>query len=326
MENWDRLMRRLAAKGWVGTPADARACDVSESTWHRNTRVGAWGRPYTSVRVAPWAPRGPRTDLRAALAAARGHGAASGQTAMWVAGVGGAPRRLEVMLPHGVSTCLRNGSRLRVRRARWLSGDDMVVEDGIARLAWPAVAVSLAGRRLAELRGLLIDAVQAGRLDLDDALTRLATTGPVAGRGGLERTLCELGGRRPESWFHDIVLADLEARGYPVGREPLAVSTPDGRGVVVDIPLQAFHVGVEPEGDRYHQDRGARRNDRRRSAQTAGTDWRLVPVDWRDWHQRRPWVLATLDAAILHQLRAGVGSRRDLPPHLRDAGDEKLTR
>lgn len=324
MENWNRLMRAVADAGGIGTPALARTYGVSEATWHRRNGAEGWGRPYRSVRVAPWAPPGRLTDLRAALAACNGHGVAAATTAMWLGGVGAEPQVLHVVIPHGASVSVRSGPRLRVNRARWLTDDDIVQSQGVARLDWPATVVSLAGFPRTGLRGLLIDIMQAGRVTADDCLARLATVGPVRGRGVLEEVLGELGGRRPESWFHDLVLTDLEQRGYPVGHEPLKIATPDGRGLLLDIPLEPFRVAVEPEGDRYHRGASPRRNDRRRRGQAAGTDWRLVPVDWKDWHQRRPWVLATIDAAILERWRSGIGTRRDLPPHLRkvdrDAG------
>ena len=47
-------------------------------------------------------------------------------------------------------------------------------------------------------------------------------------------------------------------------------------------------------------------------------DWVVVPVDWRDWHQRPDWVRETIDAAVLRQQAAGHGRPADLPPHLRD--------
>lgn len=164
---------------------------------------------------------------------------------------------------------------------------------------------------------MCIDAMQAGKATPDMGLERLATVGPIAGRGELERILLDLGGRRPESWFHDIVLTELLDRGYPAGTEPRHLQTPDGRGIVVDIPLEPFLVGVEPEGDTFHRGAQPRRNDRRRMAQAAGTAWVILPVDWRDWHQRRQWVMATIDAAIGRQVAAGHGSVDDLPVHLR---------
>lgn len=317
MKNWDVLIRRIAEAGGVGTPDDARACGVSEATWHRRSRDEAWDRPYPRVRLAPWAPKGPMTDLRAALAACRGRAVAAGTTAMWLSGVGPPPRAFDLVVPHEVAVPRLATTRVRIRRARWIGEDDVVLLDGIVRLAWPATIVSLAGMPPDRLRGLVIDSIQSGRVTADKGLERLATVGPIAGRGALEQILLDLGGRRPESWFHDIVLTELLDRGYPAAKEPLRIETPDGRGIVVDIPLVPYLVGVEPEGDTYHRGARPRRNDRRRTAQSAGTPWVIVPVDWRDWHQRREWVLATVDAAVQQQLSAGHGTSRDLPAHLR---------
>lgn len=55
-------------------------------------------------------------------------------------------------------------------------------------------------------------------------------------------------------------------------------------------------MALEPEGDRWHHIRGQRRNDRRRAGQDAATDGVDVPIDWSDWHDRRPWVYETIDA------------------------------
>lgn len=310
-------MERLAARGWVGTPADARACDVSEATWHRRTNQRGWARPYASVRVAPWAPPGPMTGLRALLAACRGRGVAAGLTALWLHGAHDAPEVIEVVVPHGSRIPKHDRGAVTVRRVAWLEDDDVDEVDGVAVLAWAAVPLSLAWRRPGQVRALLIDAVQAGGLDLDEVAARLDRVGPMARRGRLGEVLGELGARQPESWFHDVVLTEMQRRGYPVLAAPLAVDTPDGRGLRIDIPLPTFRVGVEPEGDRYHRGRGQRRNDRRRQGQAAGTDWRLVPVDWRDWHQRRSWVFSTIDAALLAQVGHGVGTVAELPEHLR---------
>jgi hypothetical protein len=55
----------------------------------------------------------------------------------------------------------------------------------------------------------------------------------------------------------------------------------------------------------------------------AGTPWVVVPVDWRDWHERREWLLQTVDAALLRQFHAGHGAISDLPPHLVDRVDPR---
>lgn len=315
--NWNRLIAYLAERGGVGTPADARANGVPEATWHRRTRHEQWARPCLGVRVAPWAPTGRVTDLRAAIAACRGLGVAAGRTALWLDDLADEPHVLEVVVPDGVRIPGSLPPRTRVRGARWLTPGDAQVVDHLPRLRPEALVVSLARVGRSALQAAVIDLVQAGRTTPDRVLERLATVGPIRGRGDLEAVLLDLGGKRPESWFHDIVLTELEHRGYPAERHPAAIDTPDGRGVSTDISIAAFQVGMDLQGDRYHRSRRARRNDRRRIAQVAGTTWVFTPVDWRDWHLRREWVFETLDAAILRQFRAGIGTAADLPPHLR---------
>lgn len=316
METWNALVRRIADNGGVGTPTDARACGVSEATWHRRTRAEGWGRPCTGVRVAPWATASRLTDLRVGLAACGGRAAAAGRTALWCHGVGDAPSVVDLVLP-GASSYPRLPTRVRARRASWLVDTDVQTRDGLAVLTPEAALVTCTGMTERELRAVTIDAIQAGLTTATLVAERLATVGPVAGRSRLGDVLVSLGASQPESIFHASVLDDLLARGYPAATSPLEVPTPDGRGVLLDIPLPDFEVAVEPEGDRFHASRQARRDDRRRAAQLAGTSWVVVPVDWRDWHDRPAWVRASLDAALQRQLAAGRGSRAALPPHLR---------
>lgn len=194
----------------------------------------------------------------------------------------------------------------------------MVQRNGIARLRPEGLLVSLAGLPRPTVMGAFIDLVQAGRTTPDRVLARLVGVGPIRDRAQLVAIARELGARQPESWFHELVLTSLRERGYPVRPAPRRVATPDGRGILGDIPMPAFRVIVDPQGDTYHRDPHVRRADRRRVAQLAGTDHVLVPIDWRDWHQRQSWVLATIDAAVLRQLQAGHGTVDDLPPHLRE--------
>lgn len=317
METWNALVRRVAANGGVGTPADARACGVSEATWHRRTRAEQWGRPYRSVRVAPWAVPGRLTDLRSVLAACGSGAVAAGWTAPWLEGMREEPSTFDLLVPHGVTRPRLRAHDVRIRMSRWLRPGDVTRVLGLACLRPEPLVVSMAPRGHRAIRSAVIDLVQAGRTTADRVLQRVAAVGPVEGRGDLEAVLTDLGARRPESWFHDIVLTELLDRGYPAAPEPAHVETPDGRGLRLDIPLPDFRVAVEPEGDRFHRGRSRRWTDRRRIGQTAGTDWVIVPVDWRDWYDRRDWVLATVDGAILRQRRAGFGAHRKLPPHLR---------
>lgn len=318
MSSWSRFIRRVAAHGGVATPGDARAVDLPVATYHRRTRAEGWNAPFPGVRVAPWAPQGPRTLVGAALAACHDTAAAAGMTALWLEGLAQAPPPVHLVIPHGARVPPVRDSSIRIVRCRWLRADDVVVRDGIARLRPEVLPVSLAGHPRPVVMGAFIDLVQAGRTTPDRVLSRLVDVGPIRGRAELIAMAHELGGKRPESWFHDLVLNSLRDRGYPVHPAPRRVETPDGRGMLGDIPMPAFRVILDPQGDTYHRSISVRRADRRRVAQIAGTDHVLVPIDWRDWHLRQAWVLDTIDAAVLRQLRAGYGAVDDLPPHLRD--------
>lgn len=316
MNAWNDLVELVARNSGVGTPALARQAGVSESTWHRRTRAEGWKMPYRGVRVAPWAPGGPRTRVTAFLGACGPGAAASGRTAAWLQELGPPPTRFDAVVPY--RRAHPRVPRHRVRRTRWLEPEDVVEVGGVPCLTVEATVLSRSLDPDMAVRGYVIDALHQGRTTLDQLTSRFAAAGPIAGRGNLAALLAELSDRSPESVFHDLVLTAMLDRGYPAARAPERVATPDGRGVMVDIALMPFKVAVEPAGDRYHRDRSARRNDRRRSSQLAGTPWAVVTIDWQDWHEREGWVWATIDAAILEQHRRGLGSRADLPPHLRD--------
>jgi hypothetical protein len=315
VETWNELVARAAARNGVTTPADARAAGVPESTWRRRTQAEGWARPFRGVRVAPWASRDPRVELASVLAACPPGAAASGRTAAWLQGLDEPRVAFDVVVPEPRRA--PDLGRHRARRSRWLEDTDVRLVDGIACLTVPATLVSRAGEPLHRLRAYVVDAVHRGQAELDDIAARVGEVPSLPGRAALVAMLGDLAGRAPESTFHDLVLTDLLARGYAVERAPRPVPTPDGRGVLCDVALPDFLVAIEPEGDRWHRTRRQRRSDRRRAGQYAATDWAVVPIDWQDWHERRAWVLETIDAAILAQLRRGHGGRELLPPHLR---------
>lgn len=315
MDSWNALVRIAIARRGVVVPADVRAAGVPDSTWRQRRGPDGWECPYRGVSVAPWAVGDPMTDLAAAVAAAGPGAAASGRSAAWMWGLDTRRVRFEVMIPAG-----RRAPDLghhRVVRSRWLTTDDVLEVDGLPCLRVPAVVMSRHAEPVTRLRGVVIDAAHRGLVTPEDVRARIESVPTLPGRGRLLAMLDELTGRAPESVFHDVVLTDLESRGYPVARRPHRIETPDGRGVLCDIAVVPFEVAVEPDGDRWHRTRQQRRNDRRRLAQYAGTTWVPVPIDWDDWHGRRTWVLASLDAAILTQLERGIGSADLLPPHLR---------
>lgn len=318
MDTWNAFLERVAARRWVSTPHDARAVDLPESTYHRRTGPShqSWQRPYHRVRVAPWAADDRETALMAAVAACPRGAAAAGRTAAWLHGLDDERVSFDIVVPH--ASRVPDLGRHRAVRARWLAGDDVEEHRGIPCLAVPATVVSRVGEPIHRLRGYVIDAVQGGLTTLEQVEERVAVVPHVARRRDLATMFEELAGRAPESVFHDLVLTDLQARGYEVDVAPRHIPTPDGRGVLCDIAIPAFHVALEPEGDRWHRTRSQRRSDRRRIGQYAGTTWAPVPIDWDDWHGRRDWVLALIDAALLTQLERGIGSWERLPVHLQD--------
>ena len=318
MDTWNAFLERVAGRRWVSTPRDARAVDLPESTYHRRTGPSheRWERPYPKVRVAPWAADDRETALMAAIAACPDGSAAAGRTAAWLQGLDGERVRFDIVVPHGAR--VPDLGRHRATRARWLCAEDVEEHDGIACLGVPGTVISRAGEPVHRLRGYIIDAVHRRLTTLEKVEERVAHAPHLARRLDLAAMFADLAGRGPESLFHDLVLTELQAQGYEVDVAPRHIPTPDGRGVNCDVAIPAFQVALEPEGDRWHRTRRQRRSDRRRIGQYAGTSWTPVPIDWDDWHERRDWVLATIDAAVIAQYELGVGRWDQLPGHLRD--------
>lgn len=315
MDSWNALVDRAIARRGVVLPADVRASGVPDSTWRARRDAEGWDRPYRSVAVAPWAVGDPMTALAAALAGAGPGAAASGRTAAWLLGLDTQRVQFEVVIP--ARRRAPDLGRHIVVRSRWLEEADVHEVDGLACLRVPAVVLSRHGEPVARLRGFVVDAAHRGLATPAETRDRVLRVSSLPGRARLLEMLDELEGRASESVFHDVVLTDLQQRGYPVASQPYRVDTPDGRGVLCDIAVVPFRVAIEPDGDRWHRTRTQRRNDRRRMAQYAGTTWVPVPIDWEDWHGRRDWVLASIDAAILRQRQRGLGRADQLPPHLR---------
>ena len=221
----------------------------------------------------------------------------------------------------GYGTTLPVRDKVRVKRSRWLTAHDVVDVDHVPTLTVPAALVTLAARHPDTLWGYLIDAVHRRLTTPEAVLDRLGRIGPVTGRGVLQAQCRRLADVRIESRFQDDVAAELERLGYQPSRSTVRIATPDGIGLTIDVALPAWQVAVEPEGDAFHRTREQRRNDRRRAAAAAGTDWVRVPVDWRDWHLDRPHVLAAIDAAIAAQQRRGIGRDTPVPTRAQETSD-----
>jgi hypothetical protein len=348
MDPFDRHLRAVRRTAGVSTRAVACEHGVHPTTWNRHVTSERWARPYAGIAIAPWAADEDRATLAAVAA---GHdGAAAGETARWLHGRGRRPRQLEVIVPHAraVRQVARGASdddeeeasddtrssaereadveerrwlqrcrKVRVVRSRWLTPADVVRLSGVPVLTPVATALSLARSAPDEVRGFLVDARFHDQVDLGAVRTRLATVRSLRGRHLLLATLDELEGRRPESVFHDVVLTEVERRGYRPSTVPIDVPTPLGRPVRPDIALVDFQVSLELDGDRFHRDRDARRRERDRLSAYASSSWVVIIVDHRTWTQRPEQVFADLDGAIRSQLARGVGSELLLPPHLR---------
>lgn len=312
---WNTFVQGCRTRYGVGTVGHAVAAGVPAATFYRRTSSEGWTSPYAGVRVAPWARPSRLTELSALLHAAGDGALACGETAAWLYQLSPEPRKLQVCLPHGRR--VPRGAEGLVRRCRWLADSDLAMLRNLPALAPAAMFITLAASDSLTLRGHLIDALHRNQIRLQELTNRLAAVGPVPGRRSLARMVFELADREVESLFHDLVLDELTARGYRPLRTPLHIDTPDGRGVLADIPLPDWRVAVETQGDRFHSSRTQRTADRRRTSQYAGTDWLPLDLDWWEWIGNRAHFFEALDAAILRQFERGMGSAALLPAHLR---------
>jgi len=312
MDAWTRFERACLDQHGVADVALARSLGVSRPRFFDRTAREGWSRPLPGIRLHPEARPSVQQRVVVVCRTSEGLAAASGETAAWLHGLRRRPpERVSVLAEHGCGCRPHDG--VQVRRARWLLPEDVVDRQCVPTLSVPATLVSLARFTRRELLALLIDAVHRRLTTPDEVMARLAAIGPVPGRGVL-RGFCEgIVGRQVESIFQEEVAVELERLGYGPERSTRRIVTSDGHGLTLDVPLPAWQVAVEPDGDAYHRSREQRRIDRRRDAALASTDWVRVPVDWRDWHLERGRVLDSIDAAIEAQRRRGVGAALPSP-------------
>lgn len=315
MTTWAEFVAVCVGRHGVATLALAETAGIGRHTYQRIVRKEAWPAPYPRVRLVPGTPDNVRTDLAAFCASTRTLVAVARESALWLHGLRDRPPDWQQVLSSEVVRHQPVG-KLNVTRARWLTPADVEVVDHIPTLTVTATIISMACRPRRDLLAVILAAIQQGKLKLGDLKARLAEVGPIQGRTTLMALVCELEHRMSESVFDDEVREGLAARGYRPSAGPVAVDTPDGRGVKPDV-LLPWGVAVEPQGDRYHRTRRQRQIERRRMAQYAGTGIVVVPVDWTDWILDPESVYAAIDAAILKQWERGEGRDVPLPPHLR---------
>jgi hypothetical protein len=289
--------------------ADSRlavAHGVSRQRFFDRTRREGWQVARSGIRLHPHSTASVQRRLMVALTATAGLGAASGETAAWLHGLRTyPPDRLSIAIAHAARAKPRDG--VLVRRARWLADDVVTDVEGVPTLTVPATLLSCAKSPVDAQRARLIDVLHRRLATAGEVIALLERCGPVPGRGTLRALLEEFGPLVVESIFQDEVVRTLRALGFPAERSTRRIDTPDGVGLTVDIALLAWLVALEPEGDAFHRTREQRRTDRRRVAAYAGTEWALVPIDWRDWFLDREHVLDSILAAIAAQQRRGIG-------------------
>lgn len=311
MDAWARFERACLAWHGVGDVDLARTHGITANRFYERTAREQWGRPLPGIRLHPEAAPSVQQRLVVVCRTSRDVAGASGEAGAWLHGLRPRPPQRSSVLVRHATRCRAHGGVL-VRRARWLEPDDVTELDGVPTLGVPALLVSLLDTPPRDQLARLLDAVQRGLTTPDDVLDRLSRIGPVPGKAVL-RAHCERAARhRIESVFQAEVATDLARRGYRPERSTRRIDTPDGIGLVIDVPLVDWQVAVEPDGDAYHRTREHRRRDRRREAAFAATDWVRVPVDWRDWELERERVFRTIDDAIEAQRRRGIGA--SIPP------------
>jgi hypothetical protein len=311
MDPWSEFEQATRLRHGVADVALARAHGVAPARFYDRTQREDWPAPTPGTRVHPAVTPSVQQSLVIACLATRTAAGASRQTALWLHGLVDRPPNRPTIAVHHAATAPRYG-KVVAHRARWVVPTDVVEVNAVPTLDLPATFVSMCGARVRDQRRRLIDALHRDLTTIDAVLARLEPIGPLPGQRQFVELCQDLADRRVESIFQEEVVDELTRLGYRPERSTRRIDTPDGRGLEVDVPLPAWKVAVEPEGDAFHRGREARRLDRRRLAAYAGTAWVPVPIDWRDWLLEPDRVLATVAAAIAAQRARGIGA--DVPP------------
>jgi hypothetical protein len=310
MDPWSLLEQRALERHGVADVSLALEVGVTRSRFFARTAREGWAQPLRGIRLHPAARRTVQQGLLVVCRSSGGLAASAGETAAWLHGLQQRPPRVPWVVGEHARRCGSYGNVRRLR-VRWLERRDVVHLDHVPVLEPCAMFLTLGHLSDRELWALLIDAVHRGLVSPDELVERVHQVGPIRGRARLLERSAALSRTRTESVFNDEVATELRRLGYGPG-PTMRIETPDGVGLHVDVPLPAWKIAVEPEGDAFHHTREQRRTDRRRLAAYAGTAWVCVPIDWRDWHLDRGVVLRGIDDAIDQQRRRGIGA--DIPP------------
>lgn len=308
MDDWPGFIAAVLTRYGVADVALAAAHDIAPSRFYRRTAREGWEAPARRVRIHPSAGRSVQRDLLVACHATDKVVAAGGFTAAWLRGLVPRPPPRPSVVTQQASPHLPPGLRVMSRRARWLEPGDVSIVQHVPTLRPAPMLVSCLATSEENWWPLLIDVTHRRLADPGEVRERLDRIGALPGSARLRVRCQELSSAVIESIFQDAVATELEALGYQPARGALRIPTADGIGLTVDVPLPAWKVAVEPDGDAFHRTREQRRLDRRRAAAFASIEWARVPVDWRDWHLDREHVLAAIDAAIAQQRARGIGA------------------
>jgi hypothetical protein len=307
---WLAFDHAVRERHGVADTALAATHGITRQRFFDRTRREGWEVARSGIRLHPHSTPSVQRQLTVVLAATAGLGAASGETAAWLHGLRNyPPDRPSILISHGVRAKPHDG--VIVRRGRWLTDGEVTEVQGVPTLTVPATLLSCATSSVDAQRARLIDVLHRRLATPADVLALLDRCERARGAATLRALVEELGPLAVESIFQDEVVRTLRALGFPAERSTRRIDTPDGVGLTVDIALLAWLVALEPEGDAFHRTREQRRKDRRRAAAYAGTDWVVIPIDWRDWFLDRQHVIDSILAAIAAQQRRGIG--RDVP-------------
>jgi hypothetical protein len=312
VDAWPAFVTSVLARHGVADVRVAATHGISANRFFRRTARERWDAPSAGVRVHPGAPPSVQRSLLVVCSSSADVVAASGEAAGWLHGLRARPPERPTVVGRHAGRCpARSG--VIVHRARWLTAADVVEAQAVPTLDVPSTLLTGCARPPDQQRAQVIDVLHRGLATAEAIVERCVSVGPIAGKGVLRELAEELGRLRVESVFQDDVAQELHRLGYPVERSTHRIATADGIGLTSDVVMLPYQVAVEPEGDTFHRTREQRRLDRRRAAAYAGTEWAMVPVDWRDWLLDREHVLAAIDAAIAAQRARGVG-RGIVPP------------
>lgn len=271
-----QLLSHARASDGLFTSSEAAAAGLSRQALERAERAGLISRVGRGVYAGAGVPVTWRQRVRAAVMAARPHGAAARVTALRLHGLVSGEPAIHVLVPYGCE--VRRAGEARIHRSRTFAPGDRVA---VAGIAVTSVARSLveSWSAFGERRWLEVTAaaLRDNAVDRGTLLEQLDAMGAVTGASRMRRALA---GRpreldRARSAAEERLPDLLDAAGY--GRTVLNHEVIDERGHLIaelDAAVPDLRIGFELDSRTWHSLPG-------QVAKDAMKDLRLAAIGWR---------------------------------------------